>query len=159
VSAADWVRALVEPPLVDQGFEVVDVEQRGATLRVVVDRPGGVDLDAIADATTVVSEVLDRHDPVPGRYVLEVSSPGVERPLRVPAHFQRAVGATVALTTRDDGEGAGHIRGVLEAADDGGVVVDGRRLAYEEIIRARTVLEWGAGPRPSPSRRKKARAR
>ena len=94
VSVTERVHALVEPLLAAHDVEVVDVEQLGATLRVTVDKPGDIDLDAVSEATLVVSDALDHNDPVPGRYTLEVSSPGVERPLRTPEHFERAVALT-----------------------------------------------------------------
>ena len=62
LNVSEQVRALVEPLLATQGVEVVDVERLGATLRVTIDRPGGIDLDAVSDATQVVSAALDRHD-------------------------------------------------------------------------------------------------
>ena len=87
------VRQLVAPIASDLGLEVYDVEQRGGTLRVTLDTPpgspGGVTLDNLALASRLVSRELDEHDPVPGRYTLEVTSPGVERTLRTPAHFAR----------------------------------------------------------------------
>ena len=154
----DRVRHLVSPLLADQGLEVVDVEHRAGVLRVTVDRPGGVDLDAVADATRQVSALLDRHDPVPGRYLLEVSSPGLERPLRTPAHFERVVGSTVAVKIRPGSDGERRVEGVLEAADADGILVEGRRVRYDEIERARTVFRWGPAPRPSRPRRRKAHA-
>src|SRR5919199_4118262 len=96
VSVTDRVHDVVATPLATSGLELVDVEHTGKLLRVTVDRPGGVDLDAISDATRLVSDALDRTDVVPGRYVLEVSSPGVERSLRTPEHFRRFVGTRVA---------------------------------------------------------------
>jgi ribosome maturation factor RimP len=117
-----------------------------------VDRTGGVDLEAIAAATRAVSAVLDGHDPMPGqRYTLEVSSPGVERRLRTPSHFQRAVGETVSVRTAAGGKGERRVTGRLKSADDEGFVLEGqelpegeRRLAYDEVERARTVFEWGS---------------
>ena len=147
LDTSEQVRALVEPLLATQGVDVVDVEQLGATLRVTVDRPGGIDLDAVSDATRVVSAALDRHDPLPGRYTLEVSSPGVERTLRTPDHFQRFVGSTVNVKTRPEVEGERRVEGTLETADDDGVVVDGRRLAYDDIEKARTVFVWAPAER------------
>jgi ribosome maturation factor RimP len=143
------------------GLEVVDVELRPGTLRVVVDRSGGADLDVIAEATTAVSAALDGHDPMPGkRYILEVSSPGVERPLRTPEHFRRAVGETVTVRTTTGSEGERRLRGRLVSTDDDGFVLEGedlpeggRRLTYDEVDRARTVFEWGGQPRPSDRRR------
>jgi ribosome maturation factor RimP len=142
LSVTDRVHELVEPLLAAHDVEVVDVEQLGATLRVTVDRPGGIDLDAVSEATLVVSDALDRHDPVPGRYTLEVSSPGLERPLRTPAHFQRFVGSDVAVKTKPDVEGERRVEGLLESADDHGFVVAGRRLSYGEVEKARTVFVW-----------------
>jgi ribosome maturation factor RimP len=149
------VRELVEPLLADRGLEVVDVEQSATKLRITIDRSDGaaVDLDTIALASEQVSHALDRADPIPGRYTLEVSSPGVERPLRTPDHFRRVVGATVALRTRPGTDGERRVEGTLEAADDEGVRVAGRTLPYRDIERARTVFTWGAGDRRAPGKR------
>ena len=142
LSVTDRVHELVEPLLAPHDVEVVDVEQLGATLRVTVDRPGGIDLDAVSEATLVVSDALDHHDVIPGRYTLEVSSPGLERPLRTPAHFQRFIGADVAVKTKPDTEGERRVEGKLESADDQGFVVAGRRLSYVDVEKARTVFVW-----------------
>ena len=136
------VRAVVEPPLSEKGFEVVDVERQGPVLKVTVDRPGGIDLEAVTEATRLVSDLLDRHDVVGDKTTLEVSSPGIERPLRTPAHFRRFVGTEVAVKAKPGTDGDRRLTGVLEAADDEGVVVAGRRLAYDDIEKARTVFVW-----------------
>ena len=161
---SERVRELVGPTLAARDLEVVDVEHRAGVLRVTVDRPGGVDLDTISTASRLVSEELDRDDVVPGRYVLEVSSPGVERALRTPEHFRRFVGSTVAVRTRPATEGERRVEGLLESADDTGVVVAGRRLSYDDIERARTVFVWGPAPkrptrakRPTPAKAKAGR--
>jgi ribosome maturation factor RimP len=162
MTVVERVRAVVSPLLADLGLEVYDVEHAGGTLRITVDREGGVDLDTIALATRIVSRELDHTDPMPGRYTLEVTSPGLERNLRTPAHFERAVGTVVNVRTHPDVEGERRVRGELVAADDDGVTVrqdDGveRRLRYDEIERARTVFEWGPTPRPAkPGSQKKA---
>lgn len=145
---ASRVRALVEPVLEAEGLELVDALFAGGALQLFVDRPGGIDLEAISAVSTTVSRLLDEHDPVPGRYTLEVSSPGLERPLRRPEHFMRFVGTVVAVKTRPEVEGERRVQGVLASADDEAVVVDGRRLAYGEIERAHTVFEWGPAPKP-----------
>ena len=91
---------LLAATLAPLGLELVDMELRSGTVRVVVDRADGADLESIAEATRAVSALLDTHDPMPGqRYTLEVSSPGIERPLRTPRHFIRAVGETVTIRT------------------------------------------------------------
>ena len=98
------VRALVAPIASDLGLDLYDVEQRGGTLRVTLDTPAGADagvtLDVLALASRLVSRELDDADPIPGRYTLEVTSPGVERALRTPAHFQRELGKVVAIRLR-----------------------------------------------------------
>jgi ribosome maturation factor RimP len=155
----DTVGQLVAPLLERRDARLYDVEQAGATLRVLVDRPGGVDLDLLAEVTRELSSALDDVEPLPGRYTLEVSSPGLERPLRRPEHFSAALGAKVRIKTRSEVEGDRRIEGVLVAADDDGVTVETegglRQLGHDEISSARTVFDWGSsGPRPTPSRGK-----
>ena len=141
------VRSAVEPPLSASGFELVDVERQGTVVRVTVDLPvGGLDLDGVTEATRLVNEILDREDLMGEKTTLEVSSPGVERPLRTPEHFRRFVGTEVAVKAKAGTEGERRVTGVLETADDEGVVVAGRRLAYTDIERARTVFVWPSQP-------------
>jgi len=140
------VREVVEHPLLAQGFELVDVERQGTVLRLTVDRSEGIDLEGVTTATRLVSDLLDSTGLLGDRTTLEVSSPGIERPLRTPAHFLRFVGTEVAMKTRPGTEGERRLDGVLESADDEGVVVAGRRLAYADIERARTVFVWPAPP-------------
>ena len=148
--ADDRVREVIEPLLDEQGLELVDVERSGATLRVIVDRAeGGIDLDTVAHASELVSAALDHADPIPGRYTLEVSSPGIERPLRTPAHFRRCVGGTVAVKTRPGTAGERRMEGTLEAADEKGVTIAGRAIAYADIERAHTVFRWGGSDKRS----------
>ena len=142
------VREVVEPLLAGQGFELFDVEMQGSTLRVTVDRDGGLDLEAVATATRAVSGALDAADVLDGSYVLEVSSPGVERPLRTPAHFRRAIGSTITVKTHPGSDGDRRLDGELTAADEAGIVVGGRTIAYGDIERARTTFSWGPAPRP-----------
>jgi len=150
--------AAVEPVVAALGFDLYDVELAGSgpdrTLRVTIDRDGGVDLDAITAATEALSPVLDRDEGVDSAlrssYTLEVSSPGLERPLRTPEHFRRAIGSTASVKTRGDaGRDPRRTHGVIVAADDAGfeLDVDGthERIAYDEITQARTVFEWGGG--------------
>jgi ribosome maturation factor RimP len=146
----DELMAMLQPVIAGADLELVDVEMRSGVLLVTVDRPGGVDLQALTDANRAVSGVLDDLDPIPSRYTLEVSSPGVERRLRTPAHFAKAVGEIVAVKTRPQVPGERRLRGRLVAADDDGFELategeaDGRvRLGYSDIDRARTVFEWG----------------
>ena len=147
----ETIVAAIEPVLTTLGLEVFDVQLTGSgrarTVRVIVDRDGGVDLDAITAASERIQPALDALDDL-GPYALEVSSPGLERPLRRPEHFRRAVGETVSVKVRDaDGE-ARRLRGALVSADERGVTVDaadthgGEHVDYDQIIQARTVFDW-----------------
>lgn len=156
------VRDLVTPIVSDLNLDLYDVEQRGGTLRVTVDTlpgsPSGIDLEQLALATRLISRELDHTDPVPGRYTLEVTSPGVERRLRTPAHFQREVGKPVAVRLSDVEAAERRIEGVLVAADDTTATIRvgvaeqaeavDRVIELASIDRARTVFEWDAQPRP-----------
>ncbi len=155
----DLVDAL-SPILEARGLDLVDVELHGAQLTVFVDREGGVGLDELGEATRDVSAALDDIDPLPGRYTLSVSSPGLERRLRTPAHFARAVGEKVTVRVDAGTADVRRLTGTLEAADETGCtlvgpeVPDGEaRIGYDQIERARTVFEWGPEPR-APKRQK-----
>lgn len=153
------LRELVEPIASDLQLDIYDIEQRGGTMRVTLDTPpgspGSVDLDQLALATRLISRELDHEDPIPGRYTLEVTSPGVERSLRTPSHFRREIGKTISVRLADPDDGRRRIQGVLVAADDTTATVrelDGdlaeHVIALDTIDRARTVFEWGPQPKP-----------
>jgi ribosome maturation factor RimP len=154
----ETIRALVQPDLTAAGLELWDVEVTRDTIRVQVDRPGGIDLDALASvASQVISPLLDEHpEATPtGPFQLEVSSPGVERTLRTVEQFQRYVGAEITVKTSETVAGARRHHGTLISADATiirltpadapadalvGTVVE---LRHDQIDRARTVLAWG----------------
>lgn len=154
------VRELVEPIASDLRLDLYDVEQRGGTMRVTLDTPpgsaGSVDLDQLALATRLISRELDHQDPIPGRYTLEVTSPGVERALRTPAHFQREIGKTINVRLADVAAEQRRIEGVLVAADERtatvrvteGNEITERVIEIAAVDRARTVFEWGPQPKP-----------
>ena len=161
------IRAAAEPVLSSLGLELVDIEIVGAgrarTLRLTVDREGGIDLDSLAEANGPVSDALDAVDALSGPYTLELSSPGLERPLRRPSEFARFVGTVISVKSRDPVDGARRHRGLLLEADDAGIAVevDGehRRFSYDAIASARTVFEWGPAPKPTgPAKRVKERS-
>ena len=138
----DKVRALVAPIVGDLQLDLYDLEFRGGTLRVTVDTPvgstAGVDLDTIALATRLIGREFDHHDPVPGHYTLEVTSPGLERTLRTPQHFQRELGKVVALRLRDTTNADRRVQGVLTAADEHSATIcpeDGTDDRVRESIR------------------------
>jgi ribosome maturation factor RimP len=144
MSVADRVRDIVVPVLSSHDVDLYDVDVQGPLVRVTVDRAGGVDLDALSAVTRAVSRALDDADPIGHRYTLEVTSPGLERPLRTPEQFTRAVGEEVKVKTKPEVEGERRVEGVLDSADATGITVAGRTLGYDEIERARTVFEWGS---------------
>ena len=162
-STVERVRAVVEPVVAAADLDLYDIELAGGTLRVLVDRAGGVDLSVLGDVTRGVSEALDADDPLPGRYTLEVSSPGLERKLRTPEHFAAALGKQVRVRTLPGTEGERRVEGELTSADADGVVLataDGdRRVAYAEVERAKTVFEWGPTPPPGAGKRRQKRGR
>jgi ribosome maturation factor RimP len=152
-STTDLVNALA-PLLEARGLDLIDVEQHGAELTVFVDREGGVNLDELGQASREVSAALDEIDPMPGRYTLSVSSPGLERRLRTPAHFARAVGEAVTIRIHAGTADVRRVNGQLESSDETGCTLVGPdlpegslRIAYDEIERARTVFEWGPQPK------------
>jgi ribosome maturation factor RimP len=162
VPERDKIAAALEPVLATINLELFDVELTGTgrtrTLRVVVDRDGGVDLDTITEASERISPVLDSESELRGPYALEVSSPGLERPLRRPEHFHRAVGDTVTVKARGPEGAVERLRGRLLDADDDGVVVDTAegpaRVRYGDIVQSRTVFEFGPAPKAGKSKRR-----
>ena len=155
----DRVTALISPIVADLGLDLYDIEYTGGVLRVVVDTqpggPEGVSLDNISLITRLVSREFDHSDPIPGRYTLEVSSPGLERTLREPRHFHREVGKVVSVKLDSPINGERRVQGDLIAASDEGITL---RLADKEmteltipfdvIDRAKTVFHWGPAPKP-----------
>jgi ribosome maturation factor RimP len=147
------VEAMIRPVVEAAGLELVDVnfvrEQGRHVLRVTIDRDGGIDLDTIADASGRISRRLDLEGFQPGPYTLEVSSPGVERPLKQPKDFARRVGERVRVKLASPSQGARTVVGSIVAAEDDAVRIatEGgeRRVPYAEITSARTVFEWGGG--------------
>lgn len=150
------VREIVAPLVAEAGADLYDVELERGTLRISVDRTGGVDLQVIGRLSREISRALDEADPIAGPFTLEVSSPGLERPLRTPEHFARSIGAEVTVKTKPGVEGDRRIRATLVAVDDTGITLAPqgaepgatRHLSFTDVERARTVFEWGPAPKP-----------
>jgi ribosome maturation factor RimP len=141
-------------------LDLVDLEVRPGLVRVTVDREGGIDLDGLSEANRLISGQLDELDPLPGRYTLEVSSPGLERSLRRPEHYARAIGSTVSVRTVPGVIESRRVTGTLASAGDDGFVLELREppdtsvgLRYCDVERARTVFEWGPAERPGGASR------
>lgn len=171
MASSEGVRSLAEPALAAAGLETWDVEAGRGVLRILVDAPGGVDLDALTRASGIVSGLLDEHPEVApeGSYELEVSSPGVERTLRTPEHYRRYIGSEVNVKTSVPVAGARRHRGRLTAASDEAIEMqpaeppdaDPISIAFADIERTRTVLVWGPASAPAarrPGRKKAAKS-
>lgn len=145
------ISGLLEPSITALGFELVAVELVGSgsdrILRVYIDHPAGITVDNCADVSRQVSAVLDVEDPIPGAYVLEVSSPGLDRPLVKAGDFERFTGSLVKVKTREAVLGRKNFTGLLsEAAGDNVVVeVDGEpyEISLANIDKARLVPDLG----------------
>ena len=142
MSLREEVKKVVE----DHGAQLYDeevVSEDGRTLyRVYVTKEGGVDLDLCADISRDLSPMLDVYPPVSGQYNLEVSSPGVERTLKTPEHFEKSVGEKVNLKLSS----GDRVKGTLKGFEDGEIVLETEhgeeRFALSEVRKARTYFEW-----------------
>jgi len=152
-SLAETIEALLSPLAEREGFELVAVETAGArkqpVVRVLLDREGGLDLDALCDANAWISNALDAEESIlHGAYTLEVSSPGIDRPLRKLADFERFAGEQVKVKTAPD-QGRATYVGTLEGVDGDTVLldVDGQtvRIPFSAISKAhlKGVVDFG----------------
>jgi len=157
----ETVRTEVEPVVAPLGLQIYDVVDAGGVLRLVLDRPGGVDVDTLEEASRLVGGQLD--EIISGSYTLEVSSPGLERSLRRPEHFEGARDEVVSVKARNDEGAMERLRGVVTAVDATGITLatdaGERTLAFDAIESAKTVFEWAPAPKPGkgskPGRAKK----
>ncbi|HEX2049583.1 MAG TPA: ribosome maturation factor RimP [Actinomycetota bacterium] len=151
MDALGEVRDLAEAVVGRRCLRLWDVQIGGApgraVVRVLVDADGGVDLDTVAEVSEEISRGLDLRDPIPGRYTLEVSSPGLERALRTPEHWRRSVGTRVVVKTTEVLHGGSHrIEGVVTRADDTAAWLDASgdvvEVPFSSVKSARRVFEW-----------------
>ena len=150
---SDRIAAMIEPALKAMGYEIVRVQLggghnpsgRSATLQIMCDRLDGqaLTLDDCAEISRLASAVLDVEDPIAGGYTLEVSSPGLDRPLTRPKDFERFAGAEARVELSLPVDGQRRFKGVLRGLDDDAVILetgDGRcRLALADIEKAKLV--------------------
>jgi ribosome maturation factor RimP len=145
------VRDLAEAVARRRSLTLWDVEMGGqpgrAVVRVFVEGDEGVDLDTVAEVSEEITRGLDLKDPIQGRYTLEVSSPGLERTLRLPEHFARSVGRKAVVKTREKLTPESHrIEGVIAEATEDCVRLDTGKaeveVPYEQLRSARTIFEW-----------------
>jgi ribosome maturation factor RimP len=131
----DKVTALVSPELAMMGFDLIEIDYSGNTLRLTIDKPGGVSLDDCVAANRRVSLLLDALDPIEGRYKLEVSSPGLNRKLKSTKEFEHFAGRKIKVQTKE-----GAVRGIIKYLKDDAVILDMDgsefRVELKDIIKA-----------------------
>jgi len=151
----DKVRRLVEPAIIDAGLDLDDIvltrAGRRIVVRVTVDGDAGVGHDELSEVSHDISAVLDeaeqRHGELtPGSYTLEVSSPGVDRPLTLPRHWRRNTDRLVKVTTTDGDTLTGRIVGSDDSAATLDVDGDPREVAYAEVAKALVQVEFNRKP-------------
>jgi ribosome maturation factor RimP len=166
VEVREEVRQLAQPLAEDDGYELVDVELsslgRHRVIRVYLDKPGGVSVGDCARFSRRLSDCMDMNQTVPGSYHLEVSSPGLERPLRTLEHVERFAGQRVSLATHEAREGRRRFEGALLGPRDGSAGVrtdEGVEFWFEwaGVKTARLVVDPWAGlrnPKGRPAERR-----
>ena len=145
---------LAAPLAKDQGMEVVDIELRhegsrgGRVLRLYLDKEGGPNVDDLSRVSRQLSEVLDDLDALEGAYTLEVSSPGINRPLKRPEHFTRFVGKRIRVRTRDMINGRRSFLGTLQAVLEDQIALkqDGAQyqIPFSVIEKSNYEHDWSA---------------
>ncbi|HUG55422.1 MAG TPA: ribosome maturation factor RimP [Vicinamibacteria bacterium] len=140
--AKEVVQRVAERVTAGRGYELVDVEVKrergGHFVRLFVDKEGGIGLDDLQAVSEEVSAILDAEDPIEGTYTLEVSSPGLDRPLRSEADYRRFVGRLVKISSYEPLDGRRHWTGRLRSVDEGAVTV---ALEKEKGAEARIPLD------------------
>ncbi len=158
----DRVRRLVEEPLTEMGYEVVRVNLSGSSrpiLQIMAERIDGATMtvDDCTDISHTVSLLLDTEDPIAGAYALEVSSPGIDRPLTRPKDFERFAGFEVRMETRWPIEGRRRFRGRLKGLKDGLIAVatdkGDAEVPFEDVVKAQLVLTDELIAASAPDRR------
>lgn len=149
-SIAGHVRDLCLPVCEELGLYLWDVEyvKEGADyiLRITIDSAEGVTIDDCERMTRAIDPILDEDDPIENSYRLEVSSPGVERTLSRPEHFEAMMGAEVEVKLFAPIDGAKTFRGILAGYENGDVIVDidgeSKLFAKTDVAKVATVFEW-----------------
>ena len=148
------VRQLADPLVEGEGMEIVDIEFRhegsrgGRVLRLYLDKEGGPNVDDLSRVSRQLSELLDAEDTIDGSYTLEVSSPGINRPLKKPAHFARFVGKRIRVRTRDLIDGRRSFLGILGQVVEDSVILtqEGKRyqIPFSMIEKSNYDHDWSA---------------
>ena len=142
---AEVVRALIEPMVVYAGMELIDVEYgrkpSSVILRLTIDKPGGVTIDDCSYISRLAGDLLDAKNPVPGSYNLEVSSPGINRPLKKKDDFERFADQKVLIKTRELIDGRRNFKGILNGTRDDFIIISSEKtifnIPFELVTKAR----------------------
>lgn len=128
----DRIEAFIEPVIAQNGFELVDLEIAGQNyLRIRVGREGGLNLDDCAAISRKIEEALDASDIIPDKYFLEVSSPGINRPVKKREDFTRFAGKRIRITTREKIQETHSFSGILKGMSGDNVQVEENGLVKE----------------------------
>lgn len=140
------ITALVEPLLAETAITLVDVEyvrEKDWYLRIFIDKPGGVEIDDCQIVSEQLTALLDEKDPIPDKYFLEVSSPGIDRPLKKDKDFEAAYGTRVDIMFFAPWEGLKNLTGVLETHDDEAVwvrkIIKGKEFKNPDRIERKLI--------------------
>jgi ribosome maturation factor RimP len=145
VTLRERLIALIEPVLAQLGYELVELEyaagRTSAVVRIFIDQPAGISVDDCERVSRDVAALFDVEDPIPTAYTLEVSSPGFDRVLRTPAHFERFVGERVFVELQAPRAGRKRYTGILKTVSAAGIAVEVDKQTVEvpfgEIAKAR----------------------
>lgn len=144
------IRDLIRPVLVAQNIDLIDLEFKGKPgnhiLRIFVDMDGGIKLDQCAALSRAISDLLDTRDLIPGKYRLELSSPGLDRPLKTPRDFQRNLGRKVKINYSVEGDQVKTVAGTIARVDDHVVLFDENKNQIQvdiaKIVVAKVITTW-----------------
>jgi ribosome maturation factor RimP len=138
------MKEIVKQIVEDNGFKLYDIEiseeNEHKYYRIYIQKPDGssVNLDECAEVNRIISPIFDVEEPISDAYFLEVSSPGIERPLKKPEHFKNSIGEKVKITMNDGSK----IIGKLQEVTDDKINVKNKIIPFSNIKKARTYFEW-----------------
>jgi ribosome maturation factor RimP len=148
----EGVRSVAARVTADRGYELVDVEMKRAAgnrlVRLYVDKPGGIGLDDLQSVSEEVSAILDAEDPIEGHYTLEVSSPGLDRPLKTEDDYRRFVGRLAKVSGYEPVDGRRHWTGRIVSCEGGVVTLDlekgqgEARVPFAKVSHGRLEVEF-----------------
>ncbi len=141
---------LIEPIVTEESCELIDVDLTSdfgqRVLRVYIDKDGGVELGDCTRVSHAIEDLLEVEDAITGAYNLEVSSPGLNRPLRLLSHFQKAVGKIVNVVAKEKLNGRKNYKGILKGVDDGDLVITIDNADFsvplDQVAKARLVYKF-----------------